>query len=219
MGDRFSTDAALRAQAKDRTIARDHIPSITDGQARALAWSARKRNGLLEARDVTEMLRDDSVVVARRGIEFAVDFAEIDLVVFLEGTDLDLAEVSAFTLGERASRGGNTNVELAALREMAEHHDDALCREAAIAALGAAAEHLDESDSNRIATRTVLLAALEDKATIRRRAIVGLCLFDDPESVARVSAARSDRDTQVRRIAKALTDGDLGDESTSDADR
>ncbi|MCH7789185.1 MAG: HEAT repeat domain-containing protein [Acidobacteria bacterium] len=167
------------------------------------------------------MLDDESTVVVRRGIEFAIDFDKIDLVTFLEGPDSNLAEVAAFVLGERVSRRGQTDdddVELTALCTVASHHDDALCREAAVAALGAISEHLDEGAPQREATKLILWAALEDKATIRRRAVIALSTFDDPESAVLVRAAREDRDTQVRRIATALSDEDRRDDE-SDTDQ
>ena len=73
----------------------------------------------------------------------------------------------------------------------------ALCREAAVAALGAL--H---------AGRQTILAALEDKATVRRRAVIALAPFDGPDIDAALQAALADRDWQVRQAAEdQLSDG------------
>jgi HEAT repeat protein len=49
-----------------------------------------------------------------------------------------------------------------------------------------------------------ILAATEDKATVRRRAIIALAPFDGPEVEAALERAREDRDWQVRQAAEDL---------------
>jgi HEAT repeat protein len=126
---------------------------------------------LLGARDVDEAIR--------RGVERCLD-DEDPLVV----------DAAAFTLGEHPDP---TSVE--ALIRCATH-DDARCREAAVAALGAI------GDERGLAT---VLAALEDKAPVRRRAVVALANFEGPEVDAALERARDDRDWQVRAAVDALT--------------
>ena len=75
-------------------------------------------------------------------------------------------------------------------------HEDALVREAAVAALGAIG---DEGG------RAAILAALSDKATVRRRAVLALAPFDGPDVEAAMAAAREDRDWQVRQAAEDLS--------------
>ena len=84
---------------------------------------------------------------------------------------------------------------VARLIELAGDHEDALCREAAVAALGAIG-----ADCGLPA----ILAATHDKATVRRRAIIALAPFDGPEVDAALEAARTDRDWQVRQAAEDL---------------
>ena len=73
---------------------------------------------------------------------------------------------------------------------------DALVREAAVAALGAIGDE---------AGRAAILAALDDKATVRRRAVLALAPFEGPDVDAALAAAREDRDWQVRQAAEDLS--------------
>ena len=83
----------------------------------------------------------------------------------------------------------------ARLAELATGHEDALCREAAVAALGALGDP---------AGLPAILAATTDKATVRRRAVIALAPFDGPEVDAALERARTDRDWQVRQAAEDL---------------
>ena len=61
--------------------------------------------------------------------------------------------------------------------------------------------------SGRSATRAGLpavLAALEDKPAIRRRAAVALAAFEGPEVEAALRRCLEDRDWQVRQVAEDL---------------
>jgi len=49
-----------------------------------------------------------------------------------------------------------------------------------------------------------VLAALGERATIRRRAVVALAAFDGPEVDAALARALTDRDRQVRQAAEDL---------------
>ncbi len=72
---------------------------------------------------------------------------------------------------------------------VASDHEDARCRESAIAALGAIGDDR---------ARPVIVAALEDKPAVRRRAIVALANFEGPDIEAALARASEDRDWQVR---------------------
>ena len=78
---------------------------------------------------------------------------------------------------------------VARLGDLAIGHDDALVREAAVAALGAIGDP---------AGIPAILAATGDKATVRRRAIIALAPFDGPEVDEALARASVDRDWQVR---------------------
>ncbi len=77
---------------------------------------------------------------------------------------------------------------------------DTRCREAAVAALGAIG---DPSGFDAV------LAALDDRPTVRRRATVALAGFDDPRVEPALRQAASDRDWQVRQAADELLDEPL----------
>jgi len=117
-------------------------------------------------------------------------------------------EVTAWATGEwigAAREHGRAIAELdlvARLEALAVEHDDALCREAAVAALGAIGDD---------GSLGAILRATTDKATVRRRAIIALAPYDGPEVEAALARAREDRDWQVRQAAEdllAITDDD-----------
>jgi len=78
-------------------------------------------------------------------------------------------------------------------------HSDPLCREAAVAALGA----IGDPDG-----LPAVLSALGDKPAIRRRAAVALAAFDDPEVEPALRRCLEDRDWQVRQVAEDLLEVD-----------
>ena len=68
-------------------------------------------------------------------------------------------------------------------------------REAAVAALGAIGDPVG---------LPAVLAALAERATIRRRAVLALAAFEGPEVDAALRRALDDRDRQVRQAAEDL---------------
>ena len=60
-----------------------------------------------------------------------------------------------------------------------------------------------------------MLAACDDKPAVRRRAVLALAAFDGPEVEARLHAALTDRDWQVRQAAEDLLGTSEPDGSTS----
>lgn len=108
-----------------------------------------------------------------------------------------VVDAACFALGEHRAKRAIT-----ALCRVARDHPDARCREAAIAALGAI------GDARCVPT---VIAALEDKAPIRRRAIVALSAFEGPEVEAALARAAADHDWQVRAAVDQLDRGPLDD--------
>ncbi len=103
-----------------------------------------------------------------------------------------MVEAACFCLGElRPERASE------ALTNVAQHHRDPLCRESAVAALGA----IGDPES-----LPVILAALDDRPQIRRRAVLALASYEGQEVDAALAEALSDRDWQVRQAAEDLTD-------------
>jgi HEAT repeat protein len=78
---------------------------------------------------------------------------------------------------------------------VARSHDDPLCRESAIAALGAIGEEAGLSS---------VIAGLDDKPAVRRRAVVALAAFEGPQVDAALERARGDSDRQVRDAVDEL---------------
>ena len=103
-----------------------------------------------------------------------------------------VVETAAWSCGERPPAAPDVVARLATL---AAEHADALCREAAVAALGALGDP---------AGLPAILAATHDKATVRRRAVIALAPFDGPAVDEALRRAREDRDWQVRQAAEDL---------------
>ncbi|MGK2949981.1 MAG: HEAT repeat domain-containing protein [Acidimicrobiales bacterium] len=168
-----------------------------DPSVRATAIGALERMEQLHEHHLADALRDASVIVRRRACE-AVARRPGDgppsLLDTLADDDTTVVEVAAWASGERTPPEPRVVERLSTL---ALDHDDALVREAAVAALGAIGDE---------AGLAAILRATTDKATVRRRAILALAPFDGPEVEAALERARADRDWQVRQAAEDLSD-------------
>jgi HEAT repeat protein len=161
------------------------------------------RLGDLHSDDVIHVLGDDrSVEVRRRAVDAAVavrgpgsrSALPAAVVRALGDPDPLVVVGAAWYLAERRHRAA-----VVPLAGVATTHPDPRCREAAVAALGAIGD---------TAGLPAVLAALDDKATVRRRATVALAGFDDPRAEPALRRAAEDRDWQVRQAAEELTDED-----------
>jgi HEAT repeat protein len=114
------------------------------------------------------------------------------VVTMLEDEDELVVDAAAFALGEHLVASA-----VEQLCHVASGHADARCRESAVAALGAIGDD---------AARTTIIAALDDKPPIRRRAIVALANFEGPDIDAALERASEDRDWQVRAAVSQLRD-------------
>jgi HEAT repeat protein len=164
---------------------------------RATAIGALERLAALRPDDVTRALSDADPVVQRRACEAAAAFpgdGPPSLLALLDSADATVVEVAAWACGERQPPEAGAVERLSAL---ATGHDDALVREAAVAALGAIGDD---------AGLPAILAATTDKATVRRRAVIALAPFEGDEVDAALEQARQDRDWQVRQAAEDLSD-------------
>ena len=106
-----------------------------------------------------------------------------------------VVEMAAWACGEHAPGDGDDQAVVTALGALALEHPDVLCREAAVAALGSRGEP---------AGLPTILAALDDKATVRRRALIALAPFEGDEVEAALRRHLTDRDQQVREAAEDL---------------
>lgn len=187
-----------------------------DPDVRAIALGALARIGVLSAADLLTAAVDPSPIMRRRACTEAArwhrtDPASIDtaastsedplplepsvaaaIAALLDDDDDSVVEIAAWSIGERPPASATTITRLCAI---ATTHDDPLCRESAVAALGALGDP---------AALPAILAATEDRATVRRRAILALAPFDSPEVDAALARALTDRDWQVRQAAEDL---------------
>jgi HEAT repeat protein len=185
--------AALAGHQGNEAYARAALAD-TDASVRATALGALARLDHLSADDLTTALADPVAAVRGRAAELAAKVHGVGTAVLgaLADSDATVAEVAAWALGEITPSPPGA---IEALSTMATQHEDALCREAAVAALGAlgAPAGLD-----------AILAATKDKPAVRRRAVLALAPFEGPEVDAALTAALDDRDWQVRQAAEDL---------------
>lgn len=203
--------AALTGHRGDEAGARRFLEDPSP-KVRASALGALARLGALTSADVAVALADPDPALRRRACELAVGH-DVDLVPSLDDEDASVAETAAWALGERSGADDENGLTpsargrvVEALDAMAAVHKDALCREAAVAALGAVGDERG---------LPAILAATTDKATIRRRAVIALAPFDGPEVKEALERARADRDWQVRQAAEDLLSGDTDDQESS----
>ena len=206
-GQRQPTDEVMRRR---RAAVAGHLGDVTtarslltdgDPSVRATALGALARAGGLRRDDLVNALHDSDAAVRRRTAEVVASLDDNDpagddvsLLDLLDDPDASVIETAAWACGERSPVEPDA---VGRLGELATHHDDALIREAAVAALGAIG---DPSGLGAI------LSATTDKATVRRRAVLALAPFHGPEVTAALERARTDRDWQVRQAAEDLTE-------------
>jgi len=187
--------AVLAGHLGDEAAARAALDD-PDPAVRAAAVGALGRMGAATADDVTAALDDPDASVRRRACEVAAAVAghADDLRGLLEDADPTVVETAAWALGELGEKAAAA---VAALGRVATGHADPLCREAAVAALGAI------GDPSGLAP---ILAATADRPAVRRRAVIALASYEGPEVDEALHRALSDRDWQVRQAAEDLLD-------------
>jgi HEAT repeat protein len=174
-----------------------------DPAVRAAALGALERIGVLDEDLLVGATTDPDPGVRRRACVLSgrrlghgdTGAALIDALVRALSSDPDasVAETAAWGLGEAGSNCGRPAVE--ALASVVADHVDPLCREAAVAALGAVGDPVGLQS---------VLDALHDKAAVRRRATIALAAFDDPRVDVALRQCLEDRDWQVRQAAEDL---------------
>ncbi len=200
-----SDESLLRAGARgnheDRVLLECGL-SDARSRTRVLALRGLCRGGGVTDEQWVSALRDGDVDVRREALtqvsQQQPSSALQDVVVSLLGDpDALVVDAAAFALGEFLYEPA-----VPALCRVASEHDDARCREAAIAALGA----IGHDDA-----RGVIIAALGDKPPVRRRAIVALANFEGPDIDEALALASEDKDWQVRAAVSQL--GIVSDEN------
>ncbi|MFT5531528.1 MAG: HEAT repeat protein [Candidatus Poriferisodalaceae bacterium] len=167
-----------------------------DAGVRASALEALARAESLSDADLLNAFADSATEVRRRAAELlARTFRRTlapSLASALGDPEPDVVEAAATALGEDPEVD---DAALDRLHDVAKSHDDALCRESAIAALGSLADPR---------SLVHILAAMADKPNVRRRAVVALTPYDDERADAAMTAALDDKDRQVRTLAAEL---------------
>jgi HEAT repeat protein len=188
--------AALAGHTNDAASARSFLGD-SDPSVRATAYAALARLGALDAATLVRALTDADPHVRRRAATLAATNAARpgELLALLNDDEHLVAEAAAWALGEWAQDNPFLDDTLAALIAMTTDHAEPLCREAAVAALGAI------GDARGLAA---ILIACGDKPAVRRRAVLALAPFDGPEVEAAIDKALQDRDWQVRQAAEDL---------------
>ncbi len=191
--------ASFQPSDAGRALLEESLDSLVV-RHRVLALRGLVRLNLMTSAQWRRILHDPDPSVRRDALEQLAhapldDVEVLDVVVEkLDDSDALVVDAAAFALGEHAYVGS-----VERLCVIATDHEDARCRESAIASLGAIGDDR---------ARGVILAALSDKAPIRRRAIVALAAFEGPDIDAALESASEDRDWQVRSAVSQLRDED-----------
>jgi HEAT repeat protein len=185
-------DAALAGHRADAGAARGYLAD-PDGGVRATALGALARARALTPDDLAAGLADPDPTVRSRAAELCAGRPGGEppaLGPVLDDDDPGVVEAAAWASGEREPPEPGIVV---ALARVTTDHADPLCREAAVAALGAIGDP---------AGLPAILAATGDRPAVRRRAVLALAPFAGPEVDAALARAREDRDWQVRQAAE-----------------
>lgn len=200
MGDRdpvarLRRQIVVAAHRGDSSPARNNLGHDDPG-VRETALSALARAGALAESDLNQGLQDADANVRLRAAELVADLPGDEpppLGPMLSDDEPMVVEAAAWASGERQPPEPGI---VPRLIEVAGVHPEALCREAAVAALGAIG---DEQGL------TAILAATQDKPAVRRRAVLALAPFSGPEVEQALERALEDRDWQVRQAAQDVS--------------
>ena len=168
------------------------MPGQFRGPQPALGIQGKQRHGAAPVLcGEQEASRRMHAEVRRTAVELSAGF---DVVIrhLLDDTDVFVAEMTAWTLGERTE---TTDDDLTALIAAVESHPEAVVREASAAALGSIGDERG---------LPAILKACNDKPAVRRRAVLALAPFDGDDVEAALTAALTDKDWQVRQNAEIL---------------
>jgi HEAT repeat protein len=185
----------LAGHGGDEQAARAHLTDAAPG-VRAASLGALARMHRLAASELVDALTDRAPDVRRRACELSIGLPEVDLEPLLADPEPLVVEAAAWAVGERRD-GAVTD----AVAHVATEHADPLCREAAVAALGAIGDDRGLS---------AILAAQADRPAVRRRAVIALAPYEGPAVDDALERARHDRDWQVRQAAEDLLDAPTG---------
>lgn len=178
---------SLAGRGGDEATVRAHWHD-PDAGVRGAALVALVRAGWATPADGAAAVADPDARVRTLAGELAPALPGADYRRLLADEDAGVVEAAAFACGETMDEAA-----VEALRALALDHEDPLCREAAVAALGAIGAE---------AGVDAVLAALTDVPAVRRRAVVALAAFSGPAVDAALEERLGDRDWQVRQAAE-----------------
>lgn len=184
-------DLIQKARQGDLALAREAFTN-PDPRVRASSIAVLSENNELDDELVTVALGDIDPTVRASLARAACSNKAVPIVRLLNDQDSRVVEVACWAAGEREE---SEDVVVEMLSTIALDHDDALCRESAVAALGAI------GDSCGLES---ILQATQDIATVRRRAVIALAPFEGQAVSDALEVALTDRDWQVRQAAEDI---------------
>ena len=180
------------AREGDLSLARD-LCGDGDPRVRASSIAVLSENDALDESLIALGLSDPNPLVRMTVARAAAQNSSISVLELLNDEDSSVVEIACWAAGEQTEHNDSI---IEALSGIVLEHEDALCRESAVAALGAL------GDARGLES---ILKATKDIATVRRRAVIALAPFEGQAVTDALQLALSDRDWQVRQAAEDLT--------------
>ncbi len=180
------------AREGDLSLARE-LFGDDDPRVRASSIAVLLENDALDESLIDLGLCDRHPLVRMSMARAAAQNSSISVLELLSDEDYSVVEIACWAAGEQTERNDSI---IEALSGIALQHEDALCRESAVAALGALGD---------VRGLESILEATQDIATVRRRAVIALAPFEGQAVTDALQLALSDRDWQVRQAAEDLT--------------
>jgi HEAT repeat protein len=165
----------------------------SDPRVRSTSISVLSENLALDDDLIAIALLDPHPMVRSSLARAAATNISIPVLHLLDDVDASVVEVACWAVGEQ---GETYDLAIEILSRIALDHDDALCRESAVASLGALGD---------LRGLKSILQATRDIATVRRRAVIALAPFEGEAVTDALETALSDRDWQVRQAAEDLS--------------
>ena len=180
------------AREGDLSLARE-LCGDGDPRVRASSVAVLSENDALDESLIALGLSDPHPLVRMAVARAAAQNSSISVLELLSDEDSSVVEIACWAAGEQTEHNDSL---IEALSAIALEHKDALCRESAVAALGALGD---------VRGLKSILEATQDIATVRRRAVIALAPFEGQAVTDALQLALSDRDWQVRQAAEDLT--------------
>ena len=180
------------AREGDLSLARE-LCGDGDPRVRASSVAVLSENDALDESLIALGLSDPHPLVRMAVARAAAQNSSISVLELLSDEDSSVVEIACWAAGEQTEHNDSL---IEALSAIALEHKDALCRESAVAALGALGD---------VRGLESILEATQDIATVRRRAVIALAPFEGQAVTDALQLALSDRDWQVRQAAEDLS--------------